>query len=80
MASTGQEVLGDRYGEDHLSHEDIEGLGLRVVTEDGDVVPDDEVRGKVFRIVDKDEPSGYLVRPTETTGQQTVLCYLQRAS
>lgn len=80
MASTGQEVLGDHYGEDHLSHEQIEGLGLKVVTEKGDTVPEEEVRGKIFRIVDPDEPSGYLVRSTETTGQQTTLCYLQPAS
>ena len=78
MASTGQEVLKDHYGDDHLSHEEIENLGLRVVTENGEVVPDEEARGKAFRVVDPDEPSGYLVRSTETTGQQTTLSYLQR--
>ena len=48
-----------------------------VVTEDGESVPDEELRGKVFRFEDRDEPSGYLVRSTETTGQSTTLCYLQ---
>ena len=80
MASTGREILKDHYGADHLSHDEIESLGLRVVTEGGEVVPENEVRGKTFRIENRDEPSGYLVRSTETTGQQTTLCYLQPAS
>jgi hypothetical protein len=37
-------------------------------------------RGKIFRIVDRDEPSGYVVRNVETTGEGTTLCYLQSSS
>src|SRR5215208_1515550 len=36
--------------------------------------------GKIFRIVDRDEPSGYMVRNMETTGEGTTLCYLQASS
>jgi hypothetical protein len=32
MASAGQELLGEHYGEDQLTYEQIEGLGLRVVS------------------------------------------------
>ena len=35
MASTGKELLGERYEDDHLTAEEIAGLGLKVVTEDG---------------------------------------------
>ena len=80
MASTGKEVLGEHYGEDYLTVEQIAGLGLKVVTEDGRTVGVEELRGKIFRIVDRDEPSGYVVRNMETTGTSTVLCYLQAAS
>lgn len=80
MATTGQEILKEHYNDEHLTHEEIEGLNLKVVTEGGKTVPDEKVRGKIFRVVDRDEPSGYLVRSMETTGQQTTLCYLQPAS
>ena len=80
MASTGKELLGEHYEEDHLSAEQIAELGLKVVTEDGLTVGSEELRGKIFRIVDRDEPSGYVVRNMETTGTSTVLCYLQAAS
>ena len=77
MASTGREILGEHYDDEHLTYEEISGLGLNVVTEDGETVPTDELRGKIFRIADKDEASGYVVSPTESTGTATVLCYLQ---
>jgi len=80
MASTGKELLGEHYEEDHLSAEQIAELGLKVVTEDGRTVGVGELRGKIFRIVDRDEPSGYVVRNMETTGTSTALCYLQSAS
>jgi len=72
--------LGEHYEEDHLSAEQIAELGLKVVTEDGLTVGSEELRGKIFRIMDRDEPSGYVVRNMETTGTSTVLCYLQAAS
>ncbi|CAA9443610.1 MAG: hypothetical protein AVDCRST_MAG78-2666 [uncultured Rubrobacteraceae bacterium] len=77
MASTGRNLLGEHYDDEHLTYEEISGLGLNVVTEDGETVPTDELRGKIFRIADKDEASGYVVSPTESTGTATVLCYLQ---
>jgi hypothetical protein len=51
-----------------------------VVTENGETVSPEELRGKSFRIVDRDEPSGYVVRKMETTGEGTTLCYLQASS
>ena len=80
MASTGKELLGEHYEDDHLSAEQIAELGLKVVTEDGRTVGAEELRGKIFRVVDRDEPSGYVVRNMETTGTSTTLYYLQAAS
>jgi hypothetical protein len=80
MASNGKELLGERYERDHLTYEEFVDLDLRVVTENGETVPTEELRGKIFRIVDRDEPSGYVVRNMETTGEGTTLCYLQASS
>ena len=63
-----------------MTNEEIEGLDLRVVTEKGETVSPEELRDKIFRIVDRDEPSGYVVRNMETTGEGTTLCYLQASS
>ena len=60
-----------------MTYEEIEDLDLRVVAENGETVSAEELRGKIFRIVDRDEPSGYVVRNMETTGEGTTLCYLQ---
>jgi hypothetical protein len=77
VASTGREILGEYYDDEHLTYEEIRGLGLGVVTEKGETVPTDELQVKIFRILDQDDASGYVVSPTETTGTATVLCYLQ---
>ena len=77
MASTGREILGEHYNDEHLTYEAITGLGLKVVTENGETVPNDELQGKIFRIADKDDASGYVVSPMETTGTVAILCYLQ---
>lgn len=77
MASNGRELLGEHYGKDHLTYEEIEGLALEVVTEHGRTLDSEELRGRIFRIEDPDEPSGYVVKNMETTGTSTVLCYLQ---
>jgi hypothetical protein len=77
MASTGKELLGEHYDDEHLTYEEIRGLGLKVVTEKGETVPTYELQGKIFRITNNDEASGYVVSPTESTGTATVLCYLQ---
>ena len=77
MASSGKELLGERYNDEHLTYEEIRQLGLKVVTEKGETVPTDELRGKIFRIANKDDASGYVVSPTESTGTATALCYLQ---
>jgi len=79
MASTGRELLKDHYDE-HLTYEEIRELGLKVVTEEGETIPTEELRGKIFRIEDKNDASGYVVSPTESTGTRTVLCYLQAIS
>ena len=80
MASTGRQLLGEHYERDHLTHEEIEELNLKAVTEDCRTLGSEDLRGKIFRIVDRDEPSGYVVRSMESTGTSTVLCYLQAAS
>ena len=80
MASTGRELLGENYEQDHLTYEEIEALDLKVITQDGQTLDSQDLRGRIFRIVDRDEPSGYVVRSMESTGTSTVLCYLQAAS
>ncbi len=80
MASPGRELLGEHYKDEHLTREEIEGLGLKVVTENGASVAPGDLQGKIFRIVDRDEPSGYVVSSTESTGTSTILCYLQGTS
>jgi ribosomal protein S24E len=80
MLSNGKELLGELYGRDHLTYEEIEDLELTVVTENGETVSSEELRGKIFRIVDRDEPSGYVVKNMETTGEGTTLYYLQATS
>ncbi len=80
MASNGSELLQEHYEKDHLSHEEIENLDLKVVTENGASIAPGELQGKIFRIVDRDEPSAYVVNSTESTGTRTTLCYLQGAS
>jgi hypothetical protein len=80
MLSNGKELLGELYGRDHLTYEEIEDLKLTVVTEKGESVSAEELRGKIFRIVNRNEPSGYVVKNMETTGEGTTLCYLQASS
>ena len=81
MTSNGRELLGERYERDHLTYEEIEDLDLTVVvTENGETIAPEELQGKIFRIVDRDEPSGYVVRNMEITGEGTTLCYLQASS
>jgi len=38
MLSNGKELLGELYGRDHLTYEEIEDLELTVVTENGETV------------------------------------------
>ncbi len=77
MASQGRELLGEHYDDEHLTYEEINEIGLKVVTEKGDTVPNEELQGKIFRIADKDDASGYVVRSMEDPDAATVLCYLQ---
>jgi hypothetical protein len=46
MLSNGKELLGELYGRDHLTYEEIEDLELTVVTENGETVSPEELRGK----------------------------------
>ena len=80
MLSNGKELLGELSGRDQLTYEEIEDLELTVVTEKGECVSPGELRGKIFRIVSRDETSGYVVKNMETTGEGTTLCYLQASS
>ncbi len=75
MESHGGELLGEHYDDEHLTYEEIRELGLVVVTEKGEAIPTEDLRGWIFRIQNQDEASGYVVNPTESTA--TVLCYLQ---
>jgi len=47
VASTGREILGEHYDAEHLTYEEIRGLGLGVVTEKGETIPTDELQGKI---------------------------------
>lgn len=78
MAGEGRELLGKYYDNDHLTIAEIEELGLHVVTEKGETVEPDDMRDKVFRFADRDEPSGYVVRGTEDESAARSLSYLQR--
>jgi len=80
VASNGKELLGELYGRDHLTYEEVGNLNLTVVTEKGETISAEELRGKIFRIADREEPSGYVVRNMETSGEGTTLCYLQASS
>jgi hypothetical protein len=77
MASHGRELLGGHYDDEHLTYEEIRELGLKVVTEKGETIPIEDLRGKIFRMADRDDASGYVVSNMESTGTGTVLCYLQ---
>ena len=77
MASTGRELLGEHYDDEHLTHEEISELGLKIVTEKGETIPNEELQGKIFRIANRDDASGFVVSNMESTGTRTVLCYLQ---
>jgi hypothetical protein len=47
MLSNGNELLRELYGTDHLTYEEIEDLELTVVTEKGETVSSEELRGSV---------------------------------
>lgn len=77
MAKEGQRLLGKYYDNDHLTHAEIDELGLKVVTEEGEEIEPDEMQDKVFRFADRDEPSGYVVRSMEDEEAAHNLSYLQ---
>lgn len=77
MAGEGQRLLGEYYDNDHLTHGEIDELGLKVVMEKGEEIGPDEMQDKVFRFLDRDEPSGYVVRSMEDEEAASDLSYLQ---
>lgn len=77
MASHGRELLGEHYDDDQLTYEEIRELDLKVVAEKGETIPGEQLWGKIFRIADRDDASGYVVSNMESTGTRMVLCYLQ---
>ena len=50
---------------------------MKVVTEKGEEIEPDEMQDRIFRIADRDEPSGYVVRSMEDAEAATELSYLQ---
>lgn len=46
MAGEGRRLLGEHYEKDHLTHAEIEELGLKVVTENGEQTQPEELRDK----------------------------------
>ncbi|HKH76292.1 MAG TPA: hypothetical protein VKA51_04970 [Rubrobacteraceae bacterium] len=79
ITSYSKELLGERYGRDPLRHEEIEALGLKAVTEEGEEMPAEQMRHRTFRLENPDDASGYVAREMETTGSPTVLSYPERA-
>jgi hypothetical protein len=73
MLSNGKELLGELYGRDHLTYEAIEDLDLTVVTEKGESVSAEELRGKIFRIVDRRWELSTLLRPFPTLLRTSLL-------
>lgn len=78
MAGEGQRLLGKYYGKDRITHGEMEELGLKVVTAEGDEVQPEDLQGRVFRVEDADEPSGYVVRSMEDETAGHTLTYLQK--
>lgn len=77
MAGEGRRLPGEHYEKDHLTPAEIDELGLRVVTEEGEQIEPEEMRDRIFRIADRDEPSCYVVRSMEDEAAATKLSYLQ---
>ena len=77
MAGEGQRLLDGYYDNDHLTHAEIAELGLKVVTEKGEEIEPGAMQGRIFRIADRDEPSGYVVRSMEDEDAASELSYLQ---
>ena len=80
MAGEGQRLLGKYYGKDQITHGEIEELGLKVVTAEGREVQPEDLRDRVFRVEDPEEPSGYVVRSMEDETAGHTLAYLQERS
>ena len=76
MAGEGQRLLGEYYDNDHLTHAEIDELGLKVVTEKGEEVEPGEMQDRIFRIADREEPCGSVVRSMEDEDAATERSYL----
>ena len=77
MAGEGRRLLGRHYGKDRITHGEMEELGLKVMTAEGEEVQPEDLQDKVFRVEDPDEPSGYVVRSMEDETAAHTLAYLQ---
>ena len=75
----GKELLGERCGRDSPTHEEIEALGLKAVTEEGEEMPAEQMRHSIFRLENPDDASGYVASEMETRGSPTVHSYPERA-
>ena len=70
MASDGRELSGEH----NPTYEQVE-----AVTEGGEEVRQEELRGRIFRLENRGDANDYVVREMETTVRATTLCYPQRA-
>ena len=55
----GKVLSGERYGRDHLTHEELEALDLKSVTEE---ITAEQVRRGIFRFENPNDASGYVAR------------------
>ena len=62
-----------------MTHEEIEALDAKAVTEEDEEIPAQQMRYGIFRFENPDDTSGYVAGKMETTGSPTVLSYLNHA-
>lgn len=67
VTSFGMELLGERYGRDPLTHEEIEALDLKAVTEEDEEIPSEQMRHGIFRIEHPDDASGFVGSISDST-------------
>ena len=79
MAAQGRELLGEYHDGGQLTQEQVRALGSMAVTQDGQPVSREEVRGKFFRFANRGDASGYPSWDVEETGQGAPLTFLQHA-
>ncbi len=77
--TTKQEILGSHAGDEYLTADELDGLGLEPTSESGTPCSTDEMReeGWIFRLTsDENEVSGYLVESMGSMEAGSILHYL----